>query len=224
MVKRIILSLAVAMLIGMASGRLWAQESSHGSAGAAVTEHAATAAEHGTTHGEHAEPGLLPDPTNVQTWYSALWVVIIFAVMLIILYPTAWKSVLAGLKQREQRIRNDIAEAEAARAKAEATLREYNTQLAAAEDRIREMLSKATIDGEKLATNIRMKAQQESEEIKERAQKDIEAARDAALREIYEQTAELATSVAEKIIRRNLNPADQEDLVQRSLEQLQTAK
>ena len=43
-----------------------------------------------------------------------------------------------------------------------------------------------------------------------------------ALAEVYEKTADLATSVAEKIIRRNLNPEDQRDLVARSLEQLQT--
>jgi len=150
--------------------------------------------------------------------------VIIFVVMLAILYPTAWKNVLAGLKQREQRIRNDIAEAEAARARAEATLREYNARLAAAEDEIRQMLANATLEGEKLATTIRMKAQSEAEEIKERANKEIEAARDAALREIYERAAELATSIAEKILRRNLNPADQQELVRQSLEQLQTIR
>jgi F-type H+-transporting ATPase subunit b len=155
---------------------------------------------------------------------QALWTVIIFVVMLAILYPTAWKHVLEGLKQREQRIRNDIAEAEAARARAHATLREYNAKLAAAEEEIRQMLANATLEGEKLATTIRMKAQSEAEEIKERASKEIEAARDAALREIYERAAELATSIAEKILRRNLNPADQQELVRQSLEQLQTIR
>jgi F-type H+-transporting ATPase subunit b len=175
-------------------------------------------------HGAAIDNRLVPIPPSKDTLISALWVIIIFVAMLAILYPTAWKNVLAGLKKREQRIRTDIAEAEAARAKADATLKEYNAQLAAAEDRIRDMLSQATADGEKLATSIRMKAQQEAEEIKERANKDIEAARDNALREIYEKTADLATSVAEKIIRRNLNASDQQDLVRQSLEQLQTVK
>jgi F-type H+-transporting ATPase subunit b len=176
---------------------------------------------------EHAQPPLLPSNLHEAKEFfltPAIWTLVIFVIMLAILYPTAWKNVLAGLKAREQRIRSDIAEAEAARARADATLKEYNAKLAAAEDRIRDMLSQATADGEKLATSIRMKAQQESEEIKERANKDIEAARDAALREIYEKTADLATSVAEKIIRRNLNASDQQDLVRQSLEQLQTVK
>jgi F0F1-type ATP synthase membrane subunit b/b' len=52
--------------------------------------------------------------------------------------------------------------------------------------------------------------------------KDIEAARANAVTDIYAQAAELSTSIAAKILRRNLNPDDQRDLVNRSLEQLQT--
>jgi F-type H+-transporting ATPase subunit b len=125
-----------------------------------------------------------------------------------------------GLKAREDRIRNDIADAEAARVKAEDTLRQYDSRLADAEQKVRDILEKAAIDAEKIGTSIRMKAQEESEEAKERATKEIEAAKQTALTEIYEQTANLATSVAEKIIRRNLNPDDQRDLVNQSLQQL----
>jgi F-type H+-transporting ATPase subunit b len=189
--------------------------------GAVEGDHAAAAA---GAHegGEHEKAPLLPDPTSGETWMQALWVIIIFLVLLAVLYPTAWKSVLAGLKTREERIRKDIADAEAARARAEATLKEYNAQLATAENKIRDMLAKAAADGERVATNLKMQAQQESEEIKNRATREIESAKDQALAEVYEKTADLATSVAEKIIRRNLNPEDQRDLVARSLEQLQT--
>ena len=210
MFKRLTMTMALAMCLLLPASRLAAAERAVAEAPGAATE--------------HAEPprDLLPSLEEKTTYLEALWVVIIFVVLLAVLYPTAWKNVLAGLKKREERIRADIAEAEAVRAKAEATLKEYNAQLAAAEDRVRQLLASATADGEKLATTIRMKAQQEAEEIKERSQRDIEAARDAALKEIYERTAELATSVAEKIIRRSLNAADQQDLVRQSLDQLQT--
>ncbi len=152
---------------------------------------------------------------------SAVWVLVLFLILLAILYKTAWKSVLDGLKGREQRIRNDIAAAEAARLKAEAMLKEYNAQLAAAETRAQEVISRATADGERLAAQIRTHAQQEAEESRERALRDIEAARTQAVAEIYEQAATLATSIAEKILRRNLNADDQRDLVAQSLEQIQ---
>ncbi|MGA3067836.1 MAG: F0F1 ATP synthase subunit B [Tepidisphaeraceae bacterium] len=153
---------------------------------------------------------------------SCIWVLGIFLVVVIILYRSAWKNVLAGLKAREERIRKDISDAEATRAKAEQTLAQYNAQLATAEQKVRDLITQAGVDAEKIATNIRMKAQQEAEEAKERATKEIDAAKRTALTEIYQQTAELATSVAEKIIRRNLNANDQRDLVNQSLQEMQS--
>lgn len=155
---------------------------------------------------------------------QAVWVLIIFLVLLAILYPTAWKGVLAALKERESRIRKDIADAEAARAKAEATLAEYNKQLAQAEDRVRSMLAKAQTDGESLAAAIREKATGEAEGIKTKALADIEDAGKAAVAQVHEQAVELSTLIAEKIIRRNLNAEDQRELVRASLQQLDAAK
>ena len=129
--------------------------------------------------------GLLPDPHQPRARrLQALWVVIIFVVLLVILYPTAWKNVLAGLKKREERIRQDIADAEAA---AQARRGDAERVQRAARDRreqVRDMLAKATADGEQLATNIRMQAQQEAEEIKERATaRHRGRAQDAAVRQ-----------------------------------------
>jgi len=165
---------------------------------------------------EGAQPGLLE--LNVA---SIVWVIIFFLIVVAILYKAAWKNVLAGLKAREERIRGDIRNAEEARLKAEATLRDYTTQLQTAEQQVRDIIARASADAEKLAASIKMSAQQESEAIKTRATKDIEAAKNQALAEVYEQTANLATAVAEKIIRRNLNADDQRELVNRSLQEIQ---
>lgn len=177
-----------------------------------------TAAHAADGHGE--EPQLLRGPEAGLV--TAVTTLIIFALLVAILGKYAWGPIATGLKAREDRIRKDIADAEAARARAEATLREYNTQLATAETRVREMLAKATADGEGIAAGIRARAQQEAEETRERALRDIDAARDQAVAQVHEQAAVLATSVAEKILRRNLNPDDQRDLVAQSLDQLQT--
>jgi F-type H+-transporting ATPase subunit b len=207
MIKRLILSIVVGAGVLLPAAEAWAADPPvHADAG-----HGAAA----------AKPELLPDPTKKETWLQALWTVIIFLVLVAILYPTAWKGVLAGLKKREERIRKDIADAEDARKRAEETLREYTQQLAEAEGRVRDLLTKAAADGEKLSTTIRMQAQKEAEEIKERSQKDIEAAKNAAIGEIYEKGAEFATAVAEKIIKRELRPQDQHDLVRASLDELQ---
>jgi F-type H+-transporting ATPase subunit b len=186
---------------------------------AAEVEHATPAA--AGEHGENEPAANLLRPAN-ESAITAVTTLIVFLILVFVLGKFAWGPIATGLKAREDKIRKDIADAEAARARAEATLREYNTKLASAEAQIREMLSKATADAENIATNIRARAQQESEEIKERANRDIETARDQAIGQIHNEAVNLATSIAEKILHRNLNPDDQRDLLARSLEQLQT--
>jgi F-type H+-transporting ATPase subunit b len=160
-----------------------------------------------------------PGPEQLITSITTL---LVFLLLVFILAKFAWKPILAGLKGREDKIRKDIADAEEARKNAEATLREYTEQLRNAESRIRDTLAKAQADGEKLATTIRMQAQQEAEEIKEKAQREIEGTKNLALQEIYDKAADLSTSIAEKIIRRNLNAQDQQEIVRASLAEFQS--
>lgn len=172
--------------------------------------------------GEHVEGDnrLLQLPPSKDTALSALWVLIIFVVLLIILYPTAWKNVLVGLKKREERIRTDIAEAEAARGRAEKTLAEYNARLATAEQKVRDMIQEATVQAQQIADGIRTRAQQDAQEAKEKATADIERARADAVAQIYEQAATLATAVAERVLPRTLSAEDQQALVNRSLDEI----
>lgn len=170
-----------------------------------------------------AQPSLFAAP-GPQQIITSLTTLIIFVLLVVVLGKYAWGPILAGLKGREEKIRKDIADAETTRGQAEETLRQYTEKLRAAEEQVRQLLSKAATDAEKLSQGIRMRAQAEGEEIKERATRDIESAKNHALREVYEKTADLATEVASKILRRSLNADDQRDLVDRSLEQIQSAK
>jgi F-type H+-transporting ATPase subunit b len=168
-----------------------------------------------------AKPG--PIPSIQQALIPAITTLVVFVGLLVVLSKTAWGPIVSGLRAREEKIRNDIETAERSRAKAEQTLREYQQQLAAADAKVREIIVQAQLDAEKVATSIRMKAQQEAEEIKERATRDIENARKAAVIAFSEQAATISTQLASKILSRNLNPDDQRELVRSGLEQLQSA-
>lgn len=169
--------------------------------------------------GEHTEPNLMPSPGLTEV-LTSLTTLVIFILLVVVLGKYAWGPIVSGLKAREDKIRKDIRDAEEARARSEATLKQYQAQLATAEQQVRDLIAKAMADAQQIATTIRMHAQQEAEEVKERATKEIEGAKNQALVEIYEQTAHLATSVAEKILRRSLSADDQQDLVRSSLEQI----
>jgi len=155
---------------------------------------------------------------------QAIWVLIIFSIVLAILYPTAWKAVLNGLKNREQRIRREIADAEAARAHAEETLAKYTKQLAEAEERIREMLAKSQADGERHVASIRDNAMKEADNMRNKALYDIQEAKKKVIEDIHQEAVELSTAIAEKIIRRNLSSEDQRQFVRVSIEQLEASR
>ena len=168
--------------------------------------------------GHAAEPELISGIN--QGLVTAVTTLVIFAVLLAVLGKFAWGPIADGLRKREDRIRKDIADAEAARLRAEGTLKEYQKQLATAEQKVREMIAIASREGEKVAAEIRAKGQTEAEEAKERAKREIEAASKQAVAEIYQKAAELSTSIAAKILKRNINAEDQRELVERSLEQM----
>jgi F-type H+-transporting ATPase subunit b len=215
-----LLTMMLAAVLGLALIASAAEPAHPGAAGEAGHE---AADAHAAGGGEHAEPQLLPPPGPAQV-ITAATTLLIFIILLAVLGKFAWGPIVAGLRQREEKIRRDIADAEAARARAEQTLREYTERLQGAENRIREMMAKAQADADRAAAGIRARGQEEAEAAKERALREIDTAREQAVGEVYQQAATLSTSIAEKILRRELRPEDQRDLVNRSLEQLQAAK
>ena len=169
------------------------------------------------------QPQLINLSPGLTEAITSLTTIVIFCVLLAVLGKFAWGPILKGLQAREEGIRKSIQDAHEAKKAAEKVLAEYNAQLATAADKVREILDGARTDAEKIGINLRIAAQSEAEEIKERATREIEAAKTAALAEVYAATADLATNVAEKILRRQLNSGDYRDLVDQGVAQFQKA-
>ena len=93
-------------------------------------------------------------------------------------------------------------------------------QLAAAGDQIRAMLDEARKEAAATADSIVRKAQQEAEAGRQRAEREIGGARDQALMEIWSKTADLAVSVAGRVLSKELGEADHRRLVEVALNEL----
>lgn len=147
--------------------------------------------------------------------------IIIFGVLLLVLRVTAWKPILQGLKARETAIREGIEAAAKARAEAERTTKELEAKIAEAQRQGAQALTQAKADAQKLAESIRAQAEAEAAAMKDRALRDIEAAKQQALADINGRAADLGTAIARKILQRNVTVEDQQRLVEESLGQLQ---
>jgi F-type H+-transporting ATPase subunit b len=86
------------------------------------------------------------------------------------------------------------------------------------------MIKQARADAQRVADELKARNEQELAERVSRANADIEAARKAAVAELQAQSAALATEIASRILRRQVNDQDNQRLVQESLKELATSR
>jgi F-type H+-transporting ATPase subunit b len=151
--------------------------------------------------------------------FSYIWNLLMFLVLLGVLWKFVWPKILGGLQAREQKQLGDLDAAERARAEAEASLAEYKAQLAEARKESQSIVAEARTAATEAANADRAKIESEVARMKESAERDIAAAKQQALADIYAQAAELSTTIAGKILGREISADEQQDLVHESVEQ-----
>jgi F-type H+-transporting ATPase subunit b len=124
---------------------------------------------------------------------------------------------------REQNIHAAMEEAQRARDEAKKVQAEFQVQMNQASERVREMMDAARRDAQQLNDEMVAKAKSEITAERDRLRREIESARDQALSEIWKQTAQLATQISAKAIRRGLSEDDHRRLVDEALGELTAA-
>ena len=135
-----------------------------------------------------------------------------FILMTVILYKVAWKPILSALNKREDDIRNAIENAEKTRqelAQIEQTRQQIISQADSKAKEIVESARKAAIEA---ANVIDKKAKDDAQILLENAQREIRAAYEKAVASMKKESADLAISLARKIIGDNLDEARQREL------------
>ena len=150
----------------------------------------------------------------------AICTAIVFVALLAILWKFAWGPISAGLDKREQSIAGNIEEAKASLEKANATLKEYESQLASAAAETKEMLEAAKRDAAAVREKAVNEAQEAAQRERERAVADINVAKNQALQEVAGTVTDLSIALASQIVRREVNASDHANLVTEALQQL----
>jgi F-type H+-transporting ATPase subunit b len=151
---------------------------------------------------------------------NAVWTLVIFLLVVFVLGKFAWGPLLETLQRREQFIRDSLEEAKRDREQAEARLAEYTQKIKAAAAEATEIVEEGKRDAEVLARRIESEAKEEAERTVERARREVNLAKQAAIKELYSVSADLATEIASRVVRRELNAADHERLIAQSIEEL----
>jgi F-type H+-transporting ATPase subunit b len=149
----------------------------------------------------------------------ALFTLVVFMGLVFLLGAYVWKPMMAGLDKREKSIADDIEGARRANDQAQQTLKDYEKRLAAVTQEANEMLATARRDGEAAKERILAEAAEASRRQSERAVAEINAAREAAVRELAQRSAESAVELAGRIVGRSLNAQDHQKLIDDSVGQ-----
>lgn len=171
------------------------------------------------TADDHAAEGGGDEPPLSAEPDLALWSGITFVVFVLVLKKFAWTPLISGLDSRESSIRTAIAEANAAREKAERMLAEHEQRLQRAEDEVREILAEARRDAESTKQSIISEAESEAEAMKNRSIAEIERAKDVALRDLFDAVSQRVVLATEHILGRALSEDDQNRFVDEALSQ-----
>ena len=151
---------------------------------------------------------------------QALWTLVIFVLVLVVLGKFAWGPLLKVLQNREAFIRDSLASAKKDRDEAEARLTEYKEQLANARAEASAIVEEGRRDAEVTARGVLDEGRKAARAEQDRAVREIQIARDTALKDLYEQSAQLATDMAGSVLKREVSVADHERLITDTLSQL----
>lgn len=149
---------------------------------------------------------------NLSEFIPAL---IAFLVIWVVLAKFAWPMIVGMLDKRQETIKNNLDEAEAAKIEAQRSLEEYKKQLAEARREAAGIVDEARRAGEQVKADITAQAQAQADEMIAKAKKSIEKEKLAAIADLQSSVADLSVAVAGRFIGEGLSEADQRKLIEK---------
>ena len=147
------------------------------------------------------------------------WMTLVFLVVFFVLWKWGFPSIIKMVNERKEYIDESLAKAE------EANLRLANIQkqgeelLMEAREKQTQILREASETRDTIVGQAQEKAHEESARILSEAKAEIESQKQAAIRDIRAQVAELSVQIAEKILQKELSTsAEQTQLIDRLLD------
>lgn len=130
------------------------------------------------------------------------------------------KPIRKGLTGRREGIAKSLADAEAAKAEAEAKFAEYDRKLSKAAAEIEEIQVALRREGELERERILAGAREMSEKIKQEAEKSAANEIAKARAELREEAARMAIAIAQELLKKNFTSDDQNRLVNEYLQKV----
>jgi len=149
----------------------------------------------------------------------AIWTILVFLVLLVLLKKYAWGPLLKALEERRAAIEKSVEDAKKATLALQQMQEESARQLAQARAEASAIVTRSRGDADRFREEMRHKAQEESAAIVKNAQKEIQLETQRAMAQIRTEAVDLSLAIASKLLRRNVSAADNEALIKEAMGQ-----
>ena len=155
-----------------------------------------------------------------EKWLDLLWRTTNFAGLLFILVFFLKKPFADGLSSRRDGIKDQLEALESRKAEAEQLYKEAEAKLAKLDDEVNAIITEAVKQGEAEKEKIIADAERNAGDIKRQAEMAVAHEVAEAKTRLKGEIAEQAVLLAEELVKKNIQPADQSRMVELSLEKV----
>ena len=156
---------------------------------------------------------------GVNFW-TALFVLLNTLAIFFVAKKFLFKPVMKIIKDRQDEIDGMYQAAGDAKKQAEAMRGEYQQKLTAAQQTSERIVKEAVSRGQAREEEILRKANADAAAIMDKASADIALEKKRAINDAKDEISDLAMAIAGKVVGRELNEADQKDLIDRFIDNL----
>lgn len=143
-----------------------------------------------------------------------VWTLIVFVSLFVVLKMFAWGPITDAVRAREEALTRAIGEAKQDRDAAAALLVEHKAQIDAARGDAQRIIAEGRATAEAVKATMLEETRKQQQDLLDRARRDIDSEKVAAIAELRREAVGLAIAAAGKVIESNLDDTRNRKLVE----------
>jgi F-type H+-transporting ATPase subunit b len=136
-----------------------------------------------------------------------------FLIATFIFWKFFWKNIVQMLESRKEMIAKDISSANQLREEAQSIEKELSEKIFSMKTQEKDIIETAKHRGRAERDEILKQAHKDAKDVLENARKEIEYEKALAIAELRAETVALSVSIAEKVLKRSIDPSVQDDII-----------
>ncbi len=168
---------------------------------------------------ELVETGLLTPDQLAGYAVTAVWTIINLLVAYLILRHFVFRPIIRLLEKRREEVENELSDANEKQKQAHQLLSDAQDRVEDAKSEAASVISEARVQADRQGLTIVNAAHKEANTIVERASEDAKRMHNAMLDQMRDEVADLAVSIASKVVGSIIDEAHEQELSRRIMEE-----